>query len=355
MKKYIHVGCGNWGGNTWMNRIIPQIKDVAECVALVDVNTENVERAGKIIGMPKEALYLDLKKALEDHDVDFVTIASSIGSHLSVVKTILENKPGCHIISEKPMAGNMEECMEIYHLVKEAGIKYSVTFSHRYEDDKQTFQKILQEGIGGKLNFIVGKISVARKFGNVAQGSHTYERPMDPVESLFIDGGIHNLDMIRAFAGCNAEEVYAQAWNIEWEKHDRGAASAFVIMKMENGVRANLEFEFGGAHTYNNWTKEYFRAECENASIELDNRRITARSMEGFPTPSVCEIPLLKGDHWKHDLIIRQFIDWMDGGPAPDVSIDESIHAMGMLYAVVESSRTGKPVNVKEFMRRYGF
>lgn len=353
MKKYIHVGCGNWGGNTWMNRIIPQISDVAECVALVDVKPENVERAGKIIGMPKEALYVDLKKALEEHDVDFVTIASSIASHLTVVKTILENKPGCHIISEKPMAGNMEECMEIYHLVKEAGIKYSVTFSHRYEDDKQTFQKILQEGIGGKLNFIVAKISVARKFGGGRQGGHTYERPMDPVESLFIDGGIHNLDMIRGFTGSNVAEVYAQGWTTEWV-NGGSSTPAVAILTMENGVRAILTFEFGGAYSYNSWTNEYFRAECEDASIELDNRRILARSGKGFPTPEVCEIPLLKGDHWKHDLIIRQTLDWIDGGEAPEVNLEDSIYSMGMLYAIIESVRTKKPVNVKEFIARYG-
>lgn len=347
MKKYIHVGCGNWG-NVWLTRMIPEARDVAECVALVDINPVVLQHAGEVLGLPREALYEDLKTALQEHEVDFVSVATSIPSHPEVVKTILEYGRGCHILSEKPIAGNMEESLEIYRLVKEAGIKFAVTFSHRYEDDKQTFEKLLHDNYGGKLNYLTSRISISRTQGNTGHAIH-------PVEMLFIDGGIHNLDMIRAFAGCNAEEVYAQAWNIEWEKHDRGAASAFVIMKMENGVRANLEFEFGGAHTYNNWTKEYFRAECENASIELDNRRITARSMEGFPTPSVCEIPLLKGDHWKHDLIIRQFIDWMDGGPAPDVSIDESIHAMGMLYAVVESSRTGKPVNVKEFMRRYGF
>lgn len=346
MKKYIHVGCGNWG-KVWMNRMIPEARDVAECVALVDINPEALQRAGAVLGLPQEALYEDLAVALQEHEVDFVTVATSIPSHLAVVKTILQYGKGCHILSEKPIAGNMEESMEIYRLVKEAGIKFAVTFSHRYEDDKQTFEKILREGMAGKLNYITSRLSIARNHGNTGH-------KINPIEMLFVDGGIHNLDMIRAFSGSNAEEVYAHAWNIDWENHEKGAATAFVIMKMENGVRACLEFEFGGAHTYNNWTKEYFRAECEEASIELDNRRIVARSMAGFPTPAECEIPLLQGDHWKHDLIIRNFINWMDGGPAPDVSIDESIYAMGMLYAIVESCRTGKPVNVKEFMSRYG-
>jgi predicted dehydrogenase len=170
---------------------------------------------------------------------------------------------------------------------------------------------------------------------------------------VFIDGGVHNLDMIRAFTGANAVEVYAKAWNFDAGDNWGGGTAAFAQMQMDNGTKAFLEYSFGGAYTYNSWTHEYFRAECDKASIELDNRRITARTMNGFPVPEVSEIPLLQGQHWKHDLIVRRFIQWLDGGSAPDISIDESIHSMGMLFAVVESSRTGKPVKVKEFMSEF--
>ncbi len=346
MKRYIHVGCGGWG-NIWLNRIIPQIKDVAQCVAAVDINTDALENAGAVLGLPEEALYTELAKALQENEVDFVTISTSIPSHLEVVKTVLEYGRGCHIVSEKPIAGTMAESAELYKRVKAAGIKFAVTFSHRYEDDKQTFQRILRSGMSGKMNYLISRIVIARNHGN---SGHR----IDPIEMLFIDGGAHNLDMIRAFSGSNAEEVYANAWNIDWDDNRGSAASAFVQVRMENGVRAFLEYQFGGAYTYNGWTHEYFRAECDQASYELDNRRIMARCQDGFPVPEGCEIPLLQGEHWKHDLIIRQFIDWLDGGEAPEVTIDDSIHAMGMLFAAVESSRTGKPVNVKQLMREHG-
>lgn len=346
MKRYIHVGCGGWG-NVWLNRIIPQVQDVAQCVAAVDINPEALQKAGEVLGLPGEALYSDLAQALQDHEVDFVTISTSISSHLEVVKAVLQYGRGCHIVSEKPLAGNMEECVELYRSVKKAGIKFAVTFSHRYEDDKQTFERYLRSGHAGKLNYLTSRICIARNHGN---SGHR----IDPIEMLFIDGGIHNMDMIRAFTGSDAEEVYADAWNVDWEHYDKGCASAFVQMKMENGMRAFLEYSFGGAYSYNGWTNEYFRAECEQASVELDNRRIVARSMPSFPEAEETELALSEGEHWKHDLIIRQFIGWLDGGPAPDVNIDDSIQAMGMLYAVVESCKTGRPVNVKQFMKECG-
>lgn len=345
MKRYIHIGCGGWG-NIWLKRMIPGAKDVAECVAVVDINPAALENAREVLGLPEEALYTDLAKALQEHEVDFVTIATSISSHLEVVKTVLKYGRGCHIISEKPIAGTMAESTELYRRVKEAGIKFAVTFSHRYEDDKQTFERILRSGMAGRVNYIIGRMVINR--------THNTGHRVDPADMILIDGGVHNMDMIRAFSGANVEEIYASLWNIDWENNKGSAANAFVQMKMENGVRAFLEFEFGGAHTYNSWTNEYFRAECDKASIELDNRRIIAHSMDGFPVPAYSEIPLLKGEHWKHDLIIRQFIGWMDGGTPPDVTIDDSIHAMGMLFAAVESNRIGKPVQVKEFMQEYG-
>ena len=346
MKRYIHVGCGGWG-NIWLRRVIPSVQDVARCVALADINPEVLESAGTELGLPPEALYTDLPKALQENSVDFVTIATSIPSHLEVVNTVLKYGNGCHILSEKPIAGTLADCAMIYHNVKKAGVKFAVTFSHRYEDDKQTFQKMLSSGIPGKINYIIARIAIAGS-------SQKPEYRMHPAEMVFIDGGVHNLDMIRAFTGSNAAEVYAKAWNFGPEGTGSGGTAAFVQAKMENGVEAFLEYGFGGAYTYNGWAHEYFRAECTKASVEVDNRRITARTMAEYPFSEGREIPLLKGEHWKHDLIIRQFIKWLDGGPAPEVSIDDSIHAMGMVFAAVESSRTGTPVKVRALMHEHG-
>lgn len=340
MKKFIHVGCGGWG-NVWLNRIIPGIADEAECVAAVDINEAALQNAGTVLGLSADALYTDLAKALQEKDADFVTVAASINSHLQVVKTVLEY--GKHILSEKPIAGSLADSAEIYRRVKAAGIKFAVTFSHRYEDDKQTFQQLVRSPDAGKMNYLVSRIVISR--------THNTGHKIDPPEWLFVDGGAHNLDMIRAFSGSNAKTVYAKAWNTDWAE-GRGEASAFVHAEMENGVRAFLEYGFGGAHTYNGWTNEYFRAECENASFELDNRTITARNMEA--EMPVRQIPLLRGEHWKHDLILRQFIRWLDGGEAPEVTIDDSIHAMGLVFAAVESSRTGKAVDVRQLMAQYG-
>lgn len=346
MKKYIHVGCGNWG-NTWKNRMIPQIRDIAECVAVVDINEEAVKKFAADLGLPASACYTDFATALQEHDVDFVTIATSVSSHRAMVEAAVDYGKGCSIIIEKPLAGNMEDCAAIYRKVKEANVKLSVTFSHRYEDDKQTFENLLRSGIAGRTNYIVSRFVCKRRPKREGARNPNHS-------SLLIDGGIHNMDMIRGFTGSDVEEVYASVWDHEWADNKGVAPTSFVTMVMKNGTKAFLEFEMGGPYEYNTWTKEYFRAECDNASYELDNRRIIARCSDGYPASQECEIPLMAGEHWKHDLIIRKTLDWADGGAEPDIGIDEAIKSMGMLYAAVESCETGMPVKVADVMARYG-
>ena len=45
MKRFILIGCGNWG-ERWVRDFIPETADVARCAAVVDVNREAAERAG---------------------------------------------------------------------------------------------------------------------------------------------------------------------------------------------------------------------------------------------------------------------------------------------------------------------
>lgn len=333
MKTFILVGCGNWG-KMWLNRFIPQVADVAKCVAVADINPDAVEMARQALNLPVSAAYTDTAQAFREHKVDFAVVAAAIPAHLPVVRTILREQPGCHILSEKPVAGCMEDCLEIERLVKEAGVKCAFTFSHRYEDDKQTFEKVLRSGKYGKVNTIVGRLMLNKCWG------------ANPPENLLIDGGVHYLDMLRSFTGSEAKSVYAQAWNCDWPERGGTAACGFVQVEMESGVRACLELNLGGALDRNGWCNEYFRAECERASIVLDRRVITARWTDEAGERREEAIPLMEGAHWKHDLIIRNFIGWLDGGPAPDVCLSESMKAMALMCAAADSIRTGKAMPV---------
>ena len=323
MKTFLLIGCGNWA-KRWVQDFIPETADVARCVAVADVNREAAAEAGHALGLPSTACYTDVKEALAHHPVDYAVVTASIPHHLEVFRDILQAKPHCPILSEKPVAGTWEDCLEIQRLVREAGIQCAFTFSHRYEQDKQTFQSV--------LHTIVGRLIVHK------------QQPIRPIEMTLIDGGAHYLDMLRPFSGSEVQTVYAQAWDCPWENGGH-AASAFVQAEMQNGVRATMEYLLGGADNRNSWCDEYFRVECEKASVELDHQEIWARWTDEAGKPHTEKIPLLVGAHWKHDRIIRDFIAWLDGGHKPDLCLEESMKAMALLYSAVESIQTGQAIH----------
>lgn len=336
MKRFILIGCGNWG-KRWVQDFIPETADMAKCVSVVDKNQKASKEAGRALQVPA---YTDVYTAFRENRVDYAVVAASISHHLEVFRAILQAQPGCHILSEKPAAGTWADCLEIRRLVRAAGIKCAFTFNHRFEQDKQTFVQLLQSGKYGRLNTIVGRLIVKK------------QQPVRAPEVTLIDGGVHYLDMLRPFSKSEAKTVYAQAWDCPWPESGGHAASAFVQAEMQNGVHASMEYLLGCAENRNSWCDEYFRAECEKASVVLDRRQINARWTDEEGKLCTEDIPLLPGSHWKHDLIIRQFIAWLDGGKTPEICLEESMKAMALLFAVVDSVKTGKAVSALDYLRQ---
>jgi len=340
MKRYIQIGTGGFG-RYWCRALYPRFQDVAVPVAAADVNPEVHANAVEYLGLDPEAVYSSAAEAIEKHPADFVVIVVPPQFHEEVIDIAIAH--GLDIVCEKPLADTMEGCMRIYRKVKASGRKLVVTMSHRYEVEKQTVESMVKSGDYGKLNYLVSRLTMKR--------GENAPRDRDPVE-LLTAGLIHNLDTARGVCGCNAKTVYADCWSFRAEDGTGGDA-AMVQMLMENGVRCSFEESFGNATTLNKWSDEYLRAECADGTIVADNRKVTLENHRGYPYPTYAEIPLRVEVHWDHTLIVRKFIDWLDGGEEPDTCLEDNLQCCAMTYAAVESAKTGKAVDVQAFLARY--
>ena len=55
----------------------------------------------------------------------------------------------------------------------------------------------------------------------------------------------------------------------------------------------------------------------------------------------------MRPDHAGHDRVIDQFLTWLDDGPVPPTALRDNIATAAMVFAAVEASRTGQPVDVR--------
>src|SRR4029079_199540 len=201
-----------------------------------------------------------------EQDADFAIVVVPPAHHEAIIDLALG--AGCHILSEKPVADTMASSARIFLKVRRAGRKMAITMSHRFDQDKQTLERLVRSGTYGPGNSIVGRLPRNnRRFGAWGDFRH---RIADP---LLIEAAVHQFGIIRGLAGANATSVYATSWNPDWGEY-AGDSTALAVVEMENGIRAQYEGANTTASKISAWEEEYRRVECHDATLELDRRRL---------------------------------------------------------------------------------
>lgn len=344
--RFIQIGVGGFG-YWWRHAFLPGLREkgLAQAVAAVDINAALLPEAGQSVGLSSDRLYTDPAKAFREVEADFAIIVVPPAFHEQMVDLAVEH--GCHILSEKPMADSMEASCRIYHRVKDAGLRMAVTMSHRFDQDKQSLQKQIESGDFGPLHYLVHRFTYnCRKFGS--WGKFRHEIP-DP---LLVEGTVHHFDIHRALCGSNAKTVYANTWNPPWGEY-AGDSTGLIITTMENGVRCLYEGAKSNASTLNGWGGDYLRAECENGTLELDNRWLRVLR-GGGGRPLAQDMPLLEQPAWMNAWLAEMFCQWLNGDiEEHPTCLDDNIQCTALLFAAIASAHSGKVVDVQDFLTEH--
>lgn len=348
-RKLIQVGTGGFGGS-WCSRFLPpNVADgTVEVVAAMDINPDALKNAREHLGLRPDQCYTDLKKAMDENAADFCSIVVPPAFHESVVDEALAH--GLHILSEKPIADTMETSCRIAAKTKAAGVKMGVTMSHRFRQDITTLRELIRSGECGELDYLVCRFTCeCRTYGT--WGAFRYEIP-DP---LLVEGSVHHLDLLADMCGPKCRTIYAQTWQPEWGQF-AGDAQALVTMQCENGRRAFYEGAKTNAVGLNNWGQEYIRAECRDATLILTHGKIERldydpdRKQPARREGDGTKVPLLEQPKWANAWLIEKFVRWLDGGEPMETNVEDNLQSVALIFAAGESSRTGRPVNVQEFL-----
>ena len=347
--KMIQVGTGGFGGWWCANFLPPNINEgLIEVVAAVDINPQALNNAKEHLGLPDDKLYTDICKAFDENKADFCTIVVPPAFHEHVVDTALDH--GMHILSEKPIADTLEASVRIAEKVKQAGKKMGVTMSHRFDQDKTTMRRELRSGEHGALDYLICRFTHdCRRFAS--WGKFRHEIP----DALMVEGAVHHLDIMADFAGAKCDTIYAQTWNPIWGEF-KGDSQGLVIMSFENGTRGFYEGAKTNAVTLNGWSNEYFRAECEKSTLILDHRKVIRYAYKPdrqWGEENVAEeIPLIEQPKWSNTWLIEKFVRWLDGGEPMETNVEDNLQSIALIFSAIESSHTGHPVKVQEFLAR---
>lgn len=346
--RMIQIGTGGQG-RAWCSRFLPPHVQNGriEVVAAVDINPAALANAQEFLDLAPERCYTDLQRALDENPADFCTIVTPPAFHEAVVDAALAHD--LHILSEKPIADSLNGSVRIAHKAIQAGKKMGVTMSHRFDQDKTTLRRELNSGRPGQLDYLVCRFTCnMRQFGDWG-AAFRHQIP----DALMIEGAVHHLDILADLAGANCDTLYAQSWNPSWGEYG-GDSQGLVTMHFENRVRAFYEGAKTNAVGLNGWAQEYIRAECEHETLIMDRRHIERFPYERKVYKREGEgeaISLLEQPYWANTWLVEQFLDWLDGGPAMATHIEANLQSVALIFAAIESNRTGQPVRVQEFLQ----
>lgn len=351
-KRLIHVGVGAFGRRWCSEFLAANVADgTVEIVAIVDADPEALELGRRSLGLSEAQCYQDAGRAFAENAADFCTIVVPPNHHEAIVDIAIAH--GVDILCEKPIADSMAGSLRVARKVREAGRKMAVTMSHRFDQDKTTLRQIVGSGRLGPVNLVSCRyMSDMRQ--HMAWGALFRHTMQDP---LLIEGAVHHLDLVADLAGAPCRRLFASTWKPDWAEY-AGDTDGTVSMVFENGARGIYEGSSSAAVGLNDWYFEYVRVECAEGTVILNNREIEVftrqdlkrqRSREG----SGQKIQLITRPKWLNTWLIEQFCDWLDGGPAMATEVAANVQASALVFASIESARSGNAIDVQEYIQGF--
>ena len=174
----------------------------------------------------------DYKEILADEEIDAVIICSSTDTHSSISVEAIE--AGKHVFCEKPIDHDIEKIKQVMAALEKSNVKYQVGFNRRFDHN---FKAVRDAVVAGKI----GEPHIVKITSRDPEPpSPEYVKVSG---GMFLDMTIHDFDMVRYLAGCDATEVYVQSAVLV----DKGIGeagdvdTAVITMKMENGAIAVID------------------------------------------------------------------------------------------------------------------
>lgn len=181
--------------------------------AICDKDPERIKKATEInLGggaspIPETAeIFYDIDELIEKGDFDMADICLPTYLHMEVACKMM--RAGKHVLSEKPMALNSEQCEEMIKVRDETGMKLMIAQCLRFSPKYLYLKECIDSGCFGKLkNIFMDRLSKYPLWGS----DHWFEKT-ELSGGCILDTHIHDLDMARFLLG-EPETVSAASYD----------------------------------------------------------------------------------------------------------------------------------------------
>jgi len=191
----------------------------------------------------------DYRELTSDPGID--VIHNTTPNHLHFDVSMAALLAGKHVVSDKPLAMDAEQCRQLHDAALRAGVAHVVTFNYRGNPLVQQARAMVAQGEVGKITFVHGQY-----LQDWLTDENVYSWRMDPrkggASAALLDIGSHWCDLAEHVSGLKIASVLADLATVVPSRYRTSASGkrqrvkmtsedlASVLLRFDNGARGCL-------------------------------------------------------------------------------------------------------------------
>jgi UDP-N-acetylglucosamine 3-dehydrogenase len=305
-----------------------------EFIAVVDVKKNAAKELADKYGIK---FYSSMEDCLNNEDFDAFDIC--VNEEYHVETSIIAANAKKHILLEKPIAKTTKEALEIKKAVETNGVRLMIAHLLRFDSRYGVLMDAIKDGKLGEISSVYVKrcntLSTCKRLGGKV--------------SFMYYLGVHDIEILCAYAGGRPEKVYAQFPNKICSQYgdDDGIYS---IVNFDNGVIGCFEIDWSYQDTMPMPVWSYAKVGGTKGSgiVEVGPQGLTMNMADEFSYPDTMLSPIYNGRmHGDMVLQIDHFAKSILNNTEFIINIKTPIDAVRIIDACFESQTTGMPVEIK--------
>ncbi|MCI8796207.1 MAG: Gfo/Idh/MocA family oxidoreductase [Dorea sp.] len=238
------AGLGNRGRETYAKsaKLHP---DKMEIAAIADIDSEKVELAAGEYDVPKKACFSSAEEMLKQEKLaDVMIIATQDRQHVAHAVEALEK--GYHVLLEKPVSPELEECKRLAKTAKRCGRKVVVCHVLRYTPIYQKVKELLDSGVIGDVVSIMASENVGwfHQAHSFVRGNWSNSKETSP---MILQKCCHDMDLYPWLAGKTCESITSYGDTYLFKKENAPAGCAERCL---DGCKVKEECPFDAEKIY---------------------------------------------------------------------------------------------------------
>ncbi len=223
------IGCGKV--SQWHIAALKQSSNAA-CVAIY---SRSIEKAREF-GLKYDLLpFNDITRMIKEANIDAVVICTPHPYHKEAV--LAAAGAGAHCMVEKPLASSLQDCDDMIHACKQAGVKLGMISQRRFLQPVQRVKKAIEDGKIGTP--VLGTVNVLGWRDQAYYESDPWRGKWDTEGGgVMVNQASHQLDILLWLMG-DVEEVYG-VWRNFNHPYVEIEDTAVAIVKFKNGGIGNI-------------------------------------------------------------------------------------------------------------------